>query len=72
MKKSVQGYTLHQNSGNEKQSEPAKNTELKRILHFSLLPCVSKASISKSKIHLYCKYFWSASLNCSDLFLIKA
>ena len=58
--------------GNEEQFEPAKNAVLKRILHFSLLPCVSKASISKSKIHLYCKHFWSASLNCADLFLIKA
>ena len=58
--------------GNEEPSEPAKNAELKRILNFSLSPCVSKASISKSKIHFYCKHFWSARLNCADLFLIKA
>ena len=65
-------FTHIRHLGNKEQSESAKNAELKRLLKFSLSPCVSKTSISKSKIHLYCKHFWSASLNCADLFLIKA
>ncbi|MDE6470303.1 MAG: hypothetical protein K2L19_04710 [Eubacterium sp.] len=27
------------------------------FMKFSLLPCVSKAAISKIKIHLFCKHF---------------